>query len=157
MKTWTMPLLAAAALSACGSPQVETAEVDGNGVPLRNLATTNVAAPAPPPEQMRVRGRLIPTPSDTSSRYFLLRERTALTGTTIAILRQERAGRVAYARTEVDCTRRLFHVLGVAGNRALVETEQAYDGPLRPIEGLPLRQELAGFVCEQAGTPLSAT
>lgn len=153
MKMGMGPLLAAMALAGCGEPVAnDTAAV--NGVSLRNLAETDVAAPAP--ERHTVQGRLIPTPSDTASRYFLLRDRTAVGGTTIAIIRQEHAGRVAYARTEVDCTRRLFHVLGVAPNRALAETEQAYDGPLRPISGLPLRQELATFVCQAAGTPLAA-
>ena len=154
MKNWkaALPLLA---LAACGTPQTDGAnEMDGNGISLRNLAETEVAAPAP--ERLTVQGRLIPTPSDTQSRYYLLRDRKAVGGTVIAILRQEHAGRVAYARTEVDCGRRLFHVLGVAPNRALVETHNDYDGPLRPIEGLPLRQELASYVCQSSGTPLTA-
>lgn len=150
MKNW-MAALPLIALAACGTPQDDVA-TDGNGVSLRNLGDTNVATPAP--ERFTVQGRLIPTPSDTASRYYLLRDRTAVGGTTIAIIRQEHAGRVAYARTEVDCARRLFHVLGVAPNRALVETESAYDGPLRPVSGLPLREELATYVCRAAGTPL---
>lgn len=154
MKNWmtALPLLA---LAACGTSRDDAADaIDGNGVSLRNLGESEVAAP--PPDRYTVQGRLIPTPSDTRSRYFLLRDRTAIGGTTIAIIRQEHAGRVAYARTEVDCGRRLFHVLGVAPNRALAETEVAHDGPLRPIAGLPLRQELATYVCEKAGTPLAA-
>jgi len=155
MKMGMVPLLAATALAGCGNPAAnDTAAAGGNGVSLRNLGETDVAAPAP--DRYTVQGRLIPTPSDRGSRYFLLRDRTAVGGTTIAIIRQEHAGRVAYARTEVDCARRLFHVLGVAPNRALAETEQAYDGPLRPISGLPLRQELASYVCRSAGTPLAA-
>jgi hypothetical protein len=152
MKNW-MAALSLLALAACGMPQDDD-ETDDNGVSLRNLGETNVAAPAP--VRFTVQGRLIPTPSDTASRYYLLRDRTAVGGTTIAIIRQEHAGRVAYARTEVDCTRRLFHVLGVAPNRALAETEIAHDGPLRPIAGLPLRQELATYVCQAARTPLAA-
>ncbi len=154
MKNWmaALPLLA---LAACGAPQGDGAnEMDGNGVSLRNLGETDVAAP--PPERYTVQGRLIPTPSDTQSRYFLLRDRKAVGGTVIAIIRQEHADRVAYARTEVDCARRLFHVLGVAPNRALAETDIAHDGPLRPIKGLPLREELATFVCRSSGTPLAA-
>ena len=124
-----------------------------NGVSLRNLAETEVAVPKP--EQLTVKGRLIPTPSDPTSRHFLLRERKAASGTIIAILRQEHDGKVAYARTETDCGKRLFHVLGVGPNRALVETNVAHDGPLRPIKSLPLREELATYVCNASGTPLA--
>ncbi|MEG8056133.1 hypothetical protein QP150_04545 [Sphingomonas sp. 22L2VL55-3] len=84
-----------------------------------------------------------------------MRERKAASGTIIAILRQEHDGKVAYARTETDCGKRLFHVLGVGPNRALVETNVAHDGPLRPIKGLPLREELATYVCNASGTPLA--
>jgi hypothetical protein len=144
-------------LAACSGEQPATtvsndAMVD-NGVSLRNLAETEVAVPKP--EQLTVKGRLIPTPSDPTSRHFLLRERKAASGTIIAILRQEHEGKVAYARTETDCGKRLFHVLGVGPNRALVETNVAHDGPLRPIKGLPLREELATYVCEASGTPLA--
>ncbi len=132
----------------------ETTSANAEAVSIRNLAATDVARPAGEPD--RIRGRLIPTPSDTSSRYYLLRERKALTDTHIAIIRQERGNRVAYARAEVDCGNRLFHVLGTGPNRALVETNIAHDGPLRPIKGLPLRVELASFVCQAAGTPLKA-
>ena len=151
-------------VSACSGsqPANETAanaamggDAAGNDmISLRNLAETNIAAPAP--ATFTVKGDLIPTPSDTASRYFLLRERRAIGGNIIAILRQEHAGRVAYARTEIDCGKRLFHVLGVASKRALAETNIAYDGPLRPIAGLPLREELARFFCNASGTPLGA-
>jgi hypothetical protein len=157
LKTLALALAGATMLAACSGEQPATtvsndAMVD-NGVSLRNLAETEVAVPKP--EQLTVKGRLIPTPSDPTSRHFLLRERKAASGTIIAILRQEHEGKVAYARTETDCGKRLFHVLGVGPNRALVETNVAHDGPLRPIKGLPLREELATYVCEASGTPLA--
>ncbi|KQM56635.1 hypothetical protein ASE69_03160 [Sphingomonas sp. Leaf208] len=156
-KTLALAVAGATLLVACSGEQPATtmsndAMVD-NGVSLRNLAETEVAVPKP--EQLTVKGRLIPTPSDPTSRHFLLRERKAASGTIIAILRQEHDGKVAYARTETDCGKRLFHVLGVGPNRALVETNVAHDGPLRPIKGLPLREELATYVCEASGTPLA--
>ena len=156
-KTLALAVAGATLLAACSGEQPATtvsndAMVD-NGVSLRNLAETEVAVPKP--EQLTVKGRLIPTPSDPTSRHFLLRERKAASGTIIAILRQEHEGKVAYARTETDCGKRLFHVLGVGPNRALVETNVAHDGPLRPIKGLPLREELATYVCEASGTPLA--
>ena len=156
-KTWALAVASATLLAACSGEQPATttsndAMVD-NGVSLRNLAETEVAVPKP--EQLTVKGRLIPTPSDPTSRHFLLRERKAASGTIIAILRQEHDGKVAYARTETDCGKRLFHVLGVGQNRALVETNVAHDGPLRPIKGLPLREELATYVCNASGTPLA--
>lgn len=158
-KTWlALAVAGGLGVSACsGAPSTDA--VDNNamgtaGVSLRNLGETEVAAPAPP--ALTVKGDLIPTPSDTASRYFLLRERRAIGGTVIAIIRQEHAGRVAYARTEVDCERRLFHVLGVAPRRSLVETSIAYDGPLRPTAGLPLREELAAYVCKRSNLPLGA-
>ena len=156
-KTLALALAGATLLAACSGEQPATttsndAMVD-NGVSLRNLAETEVAVPKP--EQLTVKGRLIPTPSDPTSRHFLLRERKAASGTIIAILRQEHEGKVAYARTETDCGKRLFHVLGVGPNRALVETNVAHDGPLRPIKGLPLREELATYVCAASGTPLA--
>jgi len=158
-KTLALALAGATLLAACSGEQPATttsndAMVD-NGVSLRNLAETEVAVPKP--EQLTVKGRLIPTPSDPTSRHFLLRERKAASGTIIAILRQEHDGKVAYARTETDCGKRLFHVLGVGPNRALVETNVAHDGPLRPIKGLPLREELATYVCAASGTPLAKT
>ena len=157
LKTLALALAGATMLAACSGEEPATtvsndAMVD-NGVSLRNLAETEVAVPKP--EQLTVKGRLIPTPSDPTSRHFLLRERKAASGTIIAILRQEHEGKVAYARTETDCGKRLFHVLGVGPNRALVETNVAHDGPLRPIKGLPLREELATYVCEASGTPLA--
>jgi hypothetical protein len=157
LKTLALALAGATLLAACSGEQPTTttsndAMVD-NGVSLRNLAETEVAVPKP--EQLTVKGRLIPTPSDPTSRHFLLRERKAASGTIIAILRQEHDGKVAYARTETDCSKRLFHVLGVGPNRALVETNVAHDGPLRPIKGLPLREELATYVCDASGTPLA--
>jgi len=148
-------------VSACSGAASTNADANGSGatndsgeamVSLRNLGESNVAAPAP--ATFTVKGDLIPTPSDTASRYFLLRERRAIGGTVIAIIRQEHDGRVAYARTEVDCGNRLFHVLGVASRRSLVETTIAYDGPLRPIAGLPLREELATYVCKRSNIPL---
>jgi len=156
-KTLALAVAGATLLAACSGEQPATtmsndAMVD-NGVSLRNLAETEVAVPKP--EQLTVKGRLIPTPSDPTSRHFLLRERKAVGGTIIAILRQEHDGKVAYARTETDCGKRLFHVLGVGPNRALVETSVAHDGPLRPIKGLPLREELATYVCAASGTPLA--
>jgi len=156
-KTLALAVSGATLLVACSGEQPATtmsndAMVD-NGVSLRNLAETEVAVPKP--EQLTVKGRLIPTPSDPTSRHFLLRERKAASGTIIAILRQEHEGKVAYARTETDCGKRLFHVLGVGPNRALVETNVAHDGPLRPIKGLPLREELATYVCAASGTPLA--
>ena len=156
-KTLALAVAGATLLVACSGEQPATtmsndAMVD-NGVSLRNLAETEVAVPKP--EQLTVKGRLIPTPSDPTSRHFLLRERKAASGTIIAILRQEHEGKVAYARTETDCGKRFFHVLGVGPNRALVETNVAHDGPLRPIKGLPLREELATYVCAASGTPLA--
>ena len=155
-KTLALALAGATLLAACSGNQPATNTTDTmmeNGVSLRNLTETEVAVPKP--EQLTVKGRLIPTPSDPTSRHFLLRERKAVGGTIIAILRQEDAGKVAYARTETDCANRLFHVLGVGPNRALVETNIAHDGPLRPIKGLPLREELATYVCAASGTPLA--
>ena len=155
-KTLALAVAGATLLAACSGEQPATNNTDAmvdNGVSLRNLAETEVAVPKP--EQLTVKGRLIPTPSDPTSRHFLLRERKAASGTIIAILRQEHDGKVAYARTETDCGKRLFHVLGVGPNRALVETNVAHDGPLRPIKGLPLREELAMYVCNASGTPLA--
>ncbi|KQN05653.1 MULTISPECIES: hypothetical protein [Sphingomonas] len=155
-KTLALAVAGATLLAACSGEQPATNTTDAmvdNGVSLRNLAETEVAVPKP--EQLTVKGRLIPTPSDPTSRHFLLRERKAASGTIIAILRQEHDGKVAYARTETDCGKRLFHVLGVGPNRALVETNVAHDGPLRPIKGLPLREELATYVCNASGTPLA--
>ncbi len=149
-------LTAALMMGACsGGTEPGNVAGEGNGVSLRNLAATEVAAPAGD-RNFRLQGTLIPTPSDLQSRHFLLRERRAVGGNIIAILREERGDRVAYARTEVDCARRLFHVLGVGPSRATAEVATVYDGPLRPMAGLPLREELGAFICERAGTPLAA-
>jgi hypothetical protein len=148
-------MVAAAGLAVAGcSNAAQGDEAAGGNVSLRNLAASEVAAPAP--ERLRVQGTLIPTPSDPQSRHFLLRERRAIGGNIIAILREERGGRVAYARTEVDCARRLFHVVGVGSSRATAEVATADDGPLRSMAGLPLREELGGYICKRAGTPLAA-
>ncbi|MDP1026130.1 hypothetical protein Q5H91_02810 [Sphingomonas sp. KR1UV-12] len=158
MAAWVMKaaaLAGALAASACsgGAPGSDTAD-EGNRVSLRNLTESEVASSAADRE-FRLKGTLVPTPSDTRSRHFLLRERRTITGNIVAILREERGDKVAYARTEVDCARRLFHVLGVGPSRASAEVATTYDGPLRPITGLPLREELASFICERSGTPLA--
>lgn len=152
MRSMCVPfvILAAATLTACSGGNAS--EMGDEHVVLRDLVETDVAGPTP--EHLRIQGELVPTPSDQLSRYYMLRQRHTLNGTSIAILRQERGQRVAYARTEVDCGRRLFHVVGVAATRGRVESDVAHDGPLRSISGLPLRQELATFICEKGGTPL---
>jgi hypothetical protein len=133
-------------LAACGgTPPEAPAVAQGNDITLRNLVDSGVARTGN--ERHVLEGTLIPTPSDPQSRYELLRQRRTLAGTTIAILRQQRGDRVAYARTELDCERNLFHIVGVADTRAHAETYGAHDGPLRPTEGLPLRQELSRFIC----------
>ncbi len=137
-------------LAACGSATSNdmTAEVaTENGVSLRNLVDTEVAGNGI--ERYKLEGTAIPTPSDPNSRYELLRQRRTAAGTTIAILRQQRGDRVAYARTELDCAAGLFHIVGVADTRAHVETYTAHDGPLRPTTGMPLRQELSRFICQR--------
>lgn len=122
-------------------------------VNLRHLAERTSA---PAEKKYTLHGSRISTPSDARSRYYLLWLRQPLlSGTQVALLRQELGSRVAYARVEVDCSKRLFHVLSVGPRRSFAETSIAYDGPLRSIEGLPLRQELAQSVCETAGTPLA--
>lgn len=138
-------------LGACGTS--DATGYDGGTVVLRNLAESEVAAPRP--ERLKIVGERIPTPSDSRSDYYLLRHQTTLAGTSIAIIRQELGDRVAYARTEVDCERRLFHVVGVASTRGRVESDVAHDGPLRSIHGMPLREELARYVCDRSGTPLA--
>lgn len=148
-------LTLSAAAAAC-SPGA--AEPQGSGsaqtVSLRHLTETSVAAPAR--DHYTIHGDLIPTPSHPDASFYLLRQRQPmLTGTIVAILREERAGKIAYARVEVDCAKRLFHVLGVGNRRSFAELAIAQDGPLRPIEGLPLRQELSSFVCQKNGTPLA--
>ncbi|WP_156460574.1 hypothetical protein [Sphingomonas sp. Leaf407] len=139
-------------LAACGGANsrdvTEVAATGDNGVSLRNLVDTPIAGDGA--ERYKLEGVAIPTPSDPRSRYELLRQRRTAAGTTIAILRQQRGSKVAYARTELDCEQGLFHIVGVADTRAHVETYTAHDGPLRPTEGMPLRQELSRFICERA-------
>ena len=142
-------------LAACSAtPADEQRRLDGNGVSLRTLADTDVAPPADS-RTFALKGALIPTPSDARSIYFPLRQRTAIGGTIGAIVREERGQRGADARTGVDCGKRLFHVLGVGSTRADAEVAIAYDGPLRPIAGLPRRQEIADCIYAEAGTPLA--
>lgn len=145
-------LLAGAMLTACGT-SATTVPAEGNvaqaeRVDLRHLVETEVAGDGI--ERYPLEGVVIPTPSDGQSRYELLRQRRTAGGTTIAILRQQRGDRFVYARTELDCDKALFHVVGVADTRARVETNVAHDGPLRPTAGLPLRQELSRFICARA-------
>ncbi|MBM6578017.1 hypothetical protein KCP91_16660 [Microvirga sp. SRT01] len=139
-------------LAACSSGDTFGNDTDATPrVTLRNL-TAATSAPARGDDI----GTLIPTPSDTQSRYFLLWQRKPLmAGKLVAVIRQERGGRVAYARVGVNCEGRLFHILGVGNRRSFAETAIAYDGPLRSIEGLPLREDLATYVCAAAGTPLA--
>lgn len=148
VKRMWMIVASAAVLGACSGNQPP----EGENVSLRNLVDSEVAGDPRPGYVLE--GDLIPTPSDARSRYYLLRSRATPTGTRIAILRQEKGDRIAYSRNELDCGNRLFHVLGVGNTRGGAEADIVYDGPLRPIVGLPLRQELAGYICEEAGTPL---
>lgn len=142
-------VLAGAMVAACGtSANTAPAENVAERVDLRHLVETDVAGNGI--ERYPLEGVVIPTPSDDQSRYELLRQRKTAAGTTIAILRQQRGDRFVYARTELDCERDLFHVVGVADTRAHVETNVAHDGPLRPTAGLPLRQELSRFICQRA-------
>ncbi len=157
LPTSMMCALAMLGATACTGTQADQADAaaENQSVSLRGLADTTAATETR--EEYKIHGKLIPTPSDTSARYFLLRERERLLADTIvAIIRQERTGRIAYARVELNCGKRLFHVLGVGNRRAFAETDITYDGPLRPIEGLPLRQELAAYICNVNGTPLAA-
>ncbi|TKD50854.1 hypothetical protein [Sphingomonas baiyangensis] len=141
-------LVAALSMAACSA--APPPDEPGN-VSLRNLVETDKAAEAR--AGYRLQGDLMPTPSDTQSRYYLLRNRTTPLGTVVAIIRQERGDRIAYARAELDCEDRLFHVLGVGSTRGEAEADIAYDGPLRPTTGLPLREEMGRFVCQAAGKP----
>lgn len=145
----TVVLMAGAMLAACGnSATSEPDAVTNNTVDLRHLVETEVAGNGI--ERYPLEGVEIPTPSDAQSRYEVLRQRRTASGTIIAILRQQRGDRFVYARTELDCDRNLFHVVGVADTRAHVETNVAHDGPLRSTNGLPLRQELSRFICARA-------
>ena len=141
-------------LAACtGADQVDSSASATGTVSLRRLTEVTYA---PAQEDYPLQGRLIPTPSDPKSRYYLLRKRRPLLSDAhIAIIRKESGPRIAYARVEVDCGKRLFHVLGVGNRRSFAETSTAYDGPLRSIDGLPLREELATFVCDASETPLA--
>ncbi|KQM61362.1 MULTISPECIES: hypothetical protein [unclassified Sphingomonas] len=144
----TAVLMAGAMLAACGSTSSEPEATMNNTVDLRHLVETEVAGNGI--ERYPLEGVEIPTPSDAQSRYEVLRQRRTAGGTIIAILRQQRGNRFVYARTELDCERNLFHVVGVADTRAHVETNVAHDGPLRSTDGLPLRQELSRFICARA-------
>lgn len=147
----TVALLGGALLAACGNSAAPPPEATSNTVDLRHLVETEVAGNGI--ERYPLEGVEIPTPSDPQSRYEVLRQRKTAAGTIIAILRQQRGDRYVYARTELDCERNLFHVVGVADTRAHVETHVAHDGPLRPTSGLPLRQELSSFICQRASAP----
>ncbi|MGN5373642.1 hypothetical protein [Sphingomonas hankookensis] len=145
----TVAVLAGTLLAACGASTAPDQQAAlNNKVDLRHLVETEVAGNGI--ERYPLEGVEIPTPSDAQSRYELLRQRRTAGDTIIAILRQQRGDRFVYARTEVDCARNLFHVVGVADTRAHVETNVAHDGPLRSTEGLPLRQELSRFICARA-------
>lgn len=141
-------------VTACSDRAIVDEASASNTVSLRTLADQTSS---PAKDGYVLQGDLIPTPSDPKARYFLLRTRKPLLQEShIALLRQEVGSRVAYARVELDCAKRLFHVLSVGNRRSMAETSVAYDGPLRSIEGLPLRQDIAAFVCKSAGTPLAA-
>ncbi len=148
MKRYLVIGAVALTLGACsGNATEEAANNQEAAIVLRDLAASNVSSPAPP--ELKIPGVEMTTPSDTRSKYFLLRQRPTVIGQTIAIIRQELNGRVAYARLELNCEQRLLHVVGVADTRARVETSVAYDGPLRPVEGLPLRGEMLDFICKR--------
>ncbi|MHA6724168.1 hypothetical protein [Sphingomonas sp. RS2018] len=140
--------------SACsGAPDDADANAVAQNVSLRNLTET-VGTPVKAAAQDQ--GDLIPTPSDKDGRHYLLRQRTPLTGDTIfGNLREERGGKVAYSRIELSCEKRQFRIVSVGQRRTTVEFKKNGDGPLRPIDGLPLREDIAAFVCERAGTPLA--
>lgn len=150
---WFVVLAMGAVVSGCNATP-DAAAVPENGVSLRNLADTDVAGEAG--RGHLPGGELMATPSDPASEYYLLYQRRTPTGTVVAVIRQERGDRVAYARTEADCSRRLFHVLGVGDTRGEAEALIAHDGPLGPVAGLPLREEMATAVCGRAGMPLTA-
>ncbi|WP_448502017.1 hypothetical protein [Sphingomonas sp.] len=144
-------LAAALAASACNSVAQEPAD---SNVTIRNLVGTDLAGP---PRPDPIEGDLIPTPSDADSQYYLLRARTTPLGNVIASIRQERGERVAYVQAELNCEKQLFHVLGAGPTRGKAEAHGVYDGPLRPTEGMPLRQEMARFVCGAANKPFGGT
>lgn len=145
-------------LMAAGCSQTPAADQDqggGNVVTLRNLIDTDVATQDPDRSLMRLQGEPVPTPSDRQTNYFLLRQRTAIGGTVVAMLREERGNRVAYARMEIDCKARLFRIAGVGSDRAGAEIAKVDGQALRSMAGLPLRVDLATYICRQAGTPLA--
>lgn len=152
-RTFGALAIIAVAITAC-STQASNQADDDPELTLRNLTESNVAAPLH--DSYPIEGRLIPTPSDRKTQYYLLRHRIPMaTGTVVALIREETGDKAAYARVEVDCGKRLFRIAGVANRRSFAETSFKSDGPLRPLNGFPLRQEIATFVCERQGTPLA--
>lgn len=144
-----MVCVLAGTVAACANAPEDTAPAQNDsGVVLRNLAAID-DRPGDA-DRYPIEGDLIPTPSDTASRYYLLRQRRAVGGNIVAIIKQQQGPRAAYARVELDCAAKQFHVLGIGDRRSKAETDIAYDGPLRSTEGLPLRQELSAFVCDKA-------
>lgn len=143
-------------LAACtvadGSNEPNTAEP----VTLRNLTSSEVAR-VPESRAFPLKGERVATPSDPATAYYLLRVRTAVTGNVIALLREERGPRIAYARTETDCRTARMRIAGVGDTRGRAETADAPEEALRPIEGLPLRVELATAICAHSGLPLART
>jgi hypothetical protein len=156
MKSMLTVLTAAALLATAGcSSQAADTTHESADLRLRNLTETTTAAPRR--ANYQIEGDLIPTPSDSRTRYYLLSQRSPLlAGTVIAVLREERGDKAAYARVEVACDKRQFHIVGVGNRRSFAETSVTRDGPLRSIESFPLRQEIAAFVCDKHGTPLAA-
>lgn len=155
MRDLPLIVVLAATLAACSSANGSNSQAGADpNMTLRKLVETEHAA-VPRSRDFPLKGDRVATPSDALSDYYLLRARTAVTGKVIAILRQERGNRVAYARTETDCRNRRMHILGVGPTRADAEVAIVHDGPLRSIEGLPLRVELATAICESTGTPLT--
>jgi len=145
-----LALAAAASVSACGD--ATSAPPENIQVDMRNLVDT--LDPAPGLNHHRG-GELIPTPSDTASRYYLIHTRTPLAGPNISIVRQDRGERTVFARVETDCAARRLLIASVGVTRSEVESRVAGNLQLRPIEGRPLREEMATFICDHAGTPLA--
>lgn len=155
MRQLSIALLMAATLSACSSSSADSGQAAaGPPVTLRTLADSGYAT-VPQSRDFALKGQKVATPSDPRSDHYVLRVRTAVTGNVIAMLREERGARVAYARTETDCSTGRMHILGVGSTRGEAEVAHVEDGPLRPMKGLPLRQELARAICERSGTPLT--
>ncbi|SOB86967.1 hypothetical protein SAMN06297144_2086 [Sphingomonas guangdongensis] len=150
----TIAAAAALSLLAAGCSSEPAASANDSDLKLRTLTMTNMAAPLRP--SYPIEGDLIPTPSDQRTRYYLLQHRRPiLAGTVVALLREEKGNKAAYARVEIDCAKRLFHIVGVGNRRAFAETSFKRDGPLRSMAGFPLREEIARYVCERQGTPLA--